>query len=114
MAALYADENFDYPIVDELRKLGHDVLTAREAGQAQQGTPDADILAFAVSQCRAVLTFNRRHFIRLHRQVSPHHGIIVCTKDEDVAALAGRIHQAIANCPSLDNQLLRVYRPSTP
>jgi hypothetical protein len=25
MARLYADENFDYPIVDELRRLGNDV-----------------------------------------------------------------------------------------
>ncbi len=33
MAALYADENFDYPVVLELRRLGHDVLTAQEAGQ---------------------------------------------------------------------------------
>ena len=31
MARPYADEDFDYPIVEELRRLGHDVLTVREA-----------------------------------------------------------------------------------
>jgi hypothetical protein len=27
MARLYADENFDYPVVEYLRQFGHDVLT---------------------------------------------------------------------------------------
>jgi hypothetical protein len=71
----------------------------------------ADVLAFAVAQGRAVLTFNRRHFIRLHALGSPHRGIIVCTRDDDSAALAARIHQAIPSVPSLDNHLLRVARP---
>jgi hypothetical protein len=111
MAKLYSDENFDYPVVAELGRLGHDVLTAQQAGQAQQGIPDPAVLAFAIAQGRAVLTFNRRHYIRLHSRTSPHHGIIVCTKDDDTVALAARIDRAIANCPSLDNQLLRVNRP---
>jgi hypothetical protein len=43
-----------------------------------------------------------------------HAGIIVCTKDDDAVALATRIHQAICNLPTLDNQLIRVNRPATP
>ena len=39
MANLYADENFDYGAVVELRLLGHDVLRAQAAGQANQGIP---------------------------------------------------------------------------
>ena len=31
MASLYADENFPFAVVEELRKLGHDVLTALAA-----------------------------------------------------------------------------------
>jgi hypothetical protein len=31
-------------------------------------------LAFATSQGRAVVTCNRRHFIRLHRQTAGHEG----------------------------------------
>ena len=66
-------------MVDELRRMGHDVLTALEAGQANRGIPDPDVLAFAIGVGRAVLTLNRRHFARLHRQVNFHCGIVVCT-----------------------------------
>jgi Domain of unknown function (DUF5615) len=38
MASLYADEDFPLPVVVDLRNLGHDVLTAHEAGQANQDT----------------------------------------------------------------------------
>jgi hypothetical protein len=111
MARLYADENFDYPVVLQLRSLGHDVLTPQEAGQAQQRIPDPAVLAFAVAQGRAVLTYNRRHFIRLHRQSALHSGIIVCTRDNDSMALASRIHQALTILTSLDGQLIRITRP---
>jgi hypothetical protein len=111
MAFLYADENFDYAVVEELRRLGHDVLTALAAGRANQRIADPDQLAFAISLGRAVLTFNRSHFGRLHRQVRPHCGILVCTDDPDKVALASRIHQALISCPSLANQLLRIDRP---
>jgi hypothetical protein len=114
MARLYADEDFDRSVVDQLRKFGHDVVTARKAGHAGQGILDPDVLAFAISQSRAVLTFNRRHFIRLHAIVRTHRGIIVCTRDQDATPLAGRIHQAILNSPSLDNQLIRIVRPGPP
>lgn len=114
MAQLYADENFAFGVVRELRQLKHDVLTALEAGLANRGVPDPDHLAFAISQGRAVLTFDAWDYIRLHSRVRPHSGIIVCSDDHDAAALASRIHQAITNCPNLDNQLLRVTRPPTP
>lgn len=117
MALLYADENFDHPVVTQLRSMSHDVLTAQQAGQAQQGIPDPQVLAFAVARGRAVLTFNRRHFVRLHQSIIPggsHAGVIVCTKDSDIAALAQRIDQAIAALPSLTNQLVRIRKPPSP
>lgn len=107
MANLYADENFRYAVVEHLRLLGHDVLTVREAGQ--QGGTDLQVLAHATAAGRAVLTFNRRHFVRLHAQVATHSGIIVCTNDE-TSALANRIHHAISACATLDNQLVRINR----
>jgi hypothetical protein len=113
MARLYADEDFSYPVIQRLRQLGHDILTAREAGQASQGIEDAAVLAFATAAGRAVLTFNRRHFIRLHAEVLSHAGIIVCTRADDVAALANRIHQQIQSAPPLQGQLVRVNRPSS-
>jgi hypothetical protein len=33
MALFYADENFDYPVAQRLRALGHDVVTVQEAGE---------------------------------------------------------------------------------
>lgn len=112
MARLYVDEDFSYPVVQRLRQLGHDILTAHESGQAGQGLVDAAVVAFATASGRAVLTFNRRHFIRLHFEVPSHAGIIVCTRDDDVTALAQRIHQQLQTAPTLQNQLLRIYRPS--
>jgi hypothetical protein len=56
---LYADKDFPFPAVEELRRLGHDVLTAQEAGRT--ATPDPDVLARAHALGRAILTYNRRH-----------------------------------------------------
>jgi hypothetical protein len=58
------------------------VLTALEAGQANQAIPDEPVLAFATAARRAVLTHNRRHFIRLHRRAPTHAGILVCTREQ--------------------------------
>jgi hypothetical protein len=112
MALLYADENFDYPVVEFLRQLGHDVVTVQEAGRA--GGSDPQVLADATARGRAVLTFNRRHFERLHRQGTLHTGIISCTRDRDHAALAARIDRAIATAGPLAGQHLRVNRPPRP
>ena len=111
MITLYVDEDCSYPVVLRLRQLGQDILTAHEAGQAGQGITDAAILACATAAGRAVLTFNRRHFIRLHAPVSSHAGIIVCTRDDDIVALADRIHQQLQSASTLQNQLLRINRP---
>jgi len=111
MARLYADEDFSYPAVVRLRELGHDVLTAEEAGQANQKTTDERVLEFAIVQGRAVLTFNRRHFIRLHSRVPSHAGIIVCSRDADVLGLAARIDQSLKDRSTLESQLIRVDRP---
>ena len=36
MVRLYTNENFPKPVVDELRRLNHDVLTIQETGKAGQ------------------------------------------------------------------------------
>src|ERR1051325_5588015 len=108
MAKLLADENFRYAVVEELRLLGHDVMTVPEAGQ--RGATDSQVLTWATAAGRAVLTFNRRDFIRLHSRVASHAGIIVCT-DDDARLLADRIHQKINSLPTLDNLLIRINLP---
>lgn len=113
MAKFYADEQFPYPTVKFLRNLGHDVLTVQEAGNANQEIPDDEVLAFATKNQRAVLTGNRRDYIRLHNQSSDHAGIIICTEDTNFERLAARIHEAISTEEDLTGKLVRVVRPST-
>lgn len=113
MALLYADEDFHYGVVERLRRLSHDVQTAQEAGRS--GDSDPQVLAAATTANRAVLTFNRRHFERLHRLNPVHAGIISCTRDDaDLDRLADRIHQTIAAAGPLAGQCLRVNRPPAP
>ena len=114
MAALYADENFPVPVVVALRAAGHEVLTAREDGRADQKIPDPDVLARATSLGRAVLTHNRSDFFRLHRASTAHAGIIACTEDLDFAALAARIHAALGGLADLAGLLIRVNKPNPP
>ena len=110
MAHLYANENFPLPVVEELRRLGHDVLTIQDAGRAARAVPDDEVLAFAVREQRAVITLNRKHFVQLHRTRSDHAGIIVCTFDRDFAAQARRIDVATAVESGLSGKLIRVNR----
>ena len=112
MSRLYVDENFPLPVVEELRKLGHDVLTIQEVGHGGQAQSDERVLEDATFEKRAILTLNRRHFINLHKS-SPHHaGIIVCTFDPDFFGQARRIHQAIEDYGhDLIGELLRINRP---
>jgi len=111
MALLYANENFPFPVVSELRRLGHDVLTTQEAGKADLSVPDEEVLTFASAQGRAVLTLNRKHFIHLHRAQPEHAGIIVCSFDPDFIGQARRIHAAIVSEAQLSDKLIRVNRP---
>lgn len=83
MARLYADEHFPRIVSELLRTMGHDVLTVQDAGNANIGIPDDEVLAFAVSNNRAVLTINRFDFVGLHRLQPNHAGIIVCSNDMD-------------------------------
>ncbi len=112
MARLFADENFPLPVVEELRRLGHDVLTIQEAGMANQRFPDDAVLDFASGDNRAVLTLNRKHFVRLHNTSSDHAGIVACTVDLDFAGQAVRIHEAVESRDSLDEELVRINRPA--
>jgi hypothetical protein len=108
---LYADEDFSFPVVEELRQLGHDVLTAQEDGRAS--TADPDILVRAHALGRAVITHNRRHFERLHRQGVDHSGILSAKRDDDILALANRIDTAFAGL-SPGRWCIRVNRPPSP
>jgi predicted nuclease of predicted toxin-antitoxin system len=112
MARLYSDEQFPREISEILRTMGHDVLTVQEAGNDNLGIPDENVLDYAISDNRAVVTLNRQDFIRLHKSNPEHFGIIVCTSDPDRPRLAARINEAIDLQESLDSKLIRVVRPA--
>jgi uncharacterized protein DUF5615 len=111
MARLYTNENFPRPAAEELRQLGHDILTVQEAGNAGQAIPDVQVLAFAKDRQRVLVTLNRRHFLRLHQERPDHSGMVVCTFDPDFPGLARRIHEALEGQELLAGKVFRVNRP---
>lgn len=111
MARLYANENFPLPVVAALRQRGHDVVTSLDVGRAGAPIPDEDVLAFATSDQRAVLTLNRRDFIALHEVTGSHQGMIVCTVNPHADRQARRIDEAISSLVDLAGRLVRVNRP---
>lgn len=108
---LYADEDFPFPAVELLRQFGHDVITAQEDGM--QGREDEEVLARAHQLGRSVVTYNRRHYERLHRLGADHSGILSAKQDLDHPALAARIHQALTGLTP-GRWCLRVNRPAKP
>jgi predicted nuclease of predicted toxin-antitoxin system len=60
MIKLYADEQFPLPVVKILRNLGYDILTVQDAGKADQKITDPQVLVYATSLNRAVLTQGKR------------------------------------------------------
>ena len=108
----YADENFALAVVLELRRLGHDVLTALEDGRANQKIPDDKVLERAAELGRAVLTINRKDFKRLHDANNNHAGIFICTFDADFGGQAGRINDICRDMLEVNAKLIRIYRPT--
>ena len=107
---LLADENFPFPVVEALRSFGYDVLTLNDLGKAGQALTDVSVLKLASDDSRAVLTLNRKHFVRLHQSSSDHSGIVVCSFDVDFDGQAKRIRAVFAAHSSLAGQLLRINR----
>ena len=113
MARFYSNENFPLPVVEELRGLGHDILTIQETGKANQAMTDEDVLDFANREKRILLTLNRRHFIKLHNKRRSHAGIFACTFDPDFSALATRIDIALREQADFTKKVVRINRPQS-
>jgi predicted nuclease of predicted toxin-antitoxin system len=115
MASLYSNENLSIDLVERIREFGYDVLTSYQAGQANQGIPDDEVLAYATANQRSVITFNRDDFVALHRSSIDHAGVIVCKDDRDYLQQAQALHAFLATqTDSLQNRLVRVLRQNQP
>ncbi len=114
MNNLYSNENFPIDAVIALRKLGYDILTSYEAGQANQGISDNEVVAYATAKNRAVITLNRKDFIQIHRSGRVHNGVIICKDDRDYRGQAQALHQYLLSQTTLINRLVRVKKQNQP
>jgi predicted nuclease of predicted toxin-antitoxin system len=108
MFQLYSNENFRQNLVEELRKFGYDVLTSRDAGQANKGIPDDELLQYAVKLNRCVITYNRKDFKKIHKEPYCHKGIILCKQTLDDKTYAKIIHSRLIQYSSLENELISI------
>lgn len=63
---VYTDEDMYGTIARALRDRGYDAISTPEARNL--GQSDAEQLRYAISQQRAILTFNVRDFVQLHTE----------------------------------------------
>ena len=84
IARIYTDEDIYGELAEALRKRGVDAESTAEAGNL--GLEDREQLAYAVTQKRASLTFNRDHYERLAVEYflndREHYGIIISPQYE--------------------------------
>jgi hypothetical protein len=105
---LYADEHFDVRVCALLRKKGHDVRHVRQdcLNKSGDSISDEDVLKFAISQRRVVLTDNIRHFRRLTGRIKWHHGIVGCHVYKDPKAKAKVIDKALSEATATHGHLV--------
>jgi predicted nuclease of predicted toxin-antitoxin system len=111
---LYANENFPFEMVIALRQCGYDITTTYEAGQANQGIPDDEVLVFAQQQNRTVITLNRDDFVKLHRSGVRHYGIVICKDDRDYSGQVQTLHTYFQSQSDLTNRAIRVKKQNQP
>jgi hypothetical protein len=115
MTEFYSYENFPRDLVNALKCLDHEVLTSYEAGQANQGISDEDVLKFAHARRKVIITLNREDFINLHRKDREHSGIMICKEDRDYQGQALKIHEFIlTDNQSLKGRLIRIKKQNQP
>jgi hypothetical protein len=105
---LYLNEHLSPRLADQLRTYGFDVTSSQEAGMLS--VPDSDQLAHAVSEQRAIVTFNVGDYVGLHQEYqaggTEHWGIIFSTV-ESVDVLRNRLLSLLTSLSAgdLKNQI---------
>jgi predicted nuclease of predicted toxin-antitoxin system len=79
---LLLDEMYAAAVAEQLRQRDHDVIAVAEHTDLR-GTPDEDLLAWARTENRALVTDNQRDFIPIHHRCiadgQHHKGLILTT-----------------------------------
>lgn len=79
---LLLDEMYTAAVAEQLRQRDHDVIAVAERAEVR-GTPDDDLLAWARTEDRALVTDNQRDFIPIHHcriaDGQGHKGLILTT-----------------------------------
>lgn len=107
---LLGDEDFNQKVLALLTLAGHDVTSIKELGLDRQWLPDEEVLQIASELGRVVLTHNKNDFIKLHRSVDKHAGIITCYQTANAEKLSGKIINLLKKEEELENKLFRVYK----
>ena len=116
MIRFYSNENFHKDFVEYLRKLGNDVITSFESGNANKNISDEDVMKFAIAENRAVITMNRQDFLTLHKTLQNHEGIVICKEDIDDAGQAQALQDYLSKngINKLTNRCLQVKKKNQP
>jgi len=110
IARLYFDEDADARLAEALRQRGYDVETTVEAGLLEAS--DEEQLAYAVSQQRALVTHNIKHFPQEHARwieaSRKHWGIIILVGHSAAGTWLRRMENLLNrfSAEELQNQLL--------
>ena len=109
--AIYTDEHVHADLAPALRRLGYDVVSCQEEGQANQSIDDEDQLIYAAQLGRAILSNNFTDFEDLDRQwkaSNRHHaGIIVYSRSPTFTALLQKVRQHLDTIdPQVQNDIL--------
>ena len=111
---LFCDEDFYVgKFAPDIRRLGYDVIDVLDVEMI--GNPDDTLLEYAINNKRAFLTFNRRHFVRIHKQYmdmsKEHWGIIYSRRGRlSYNEVKARVRRLIESCTAeyLCNQLINL------
>ena len=105
---LYLNEHLSPRLAEQLRQYGFDVTSTLESEMDEANDPAQ--LTYAVSQQRAVVTFNHKDFAPLHDQYmaeeQEHWGIILST-EESISILRHRLLRLLnsLSAEDLKNQI---------
>lgn len=86
---LYLDEDVSVLLAKLLRARGFEVITTQDAKRL--GVSDKEQLEYAIRKEKVLLTHNRLHFEKLHkeylRENKEHYGIIITTRHNEYITL---------------------------